>query len=360
MTDIPGWAVELCCLLLGMLALRRDGRKRAPLLCTSMLVGLFGFSIREFALAAPAAVLVAIAISDRQHWRRYVLTGLAMAFVCGLVFLWTSNLPGHWSLTLSFPTVERIGNLAQAIITLYLFLFPIFLMAWRYHFPGGKLRLNRFQLVGGLSGAAIATAPVVGALLHKGVHKGLNFFIGGFFTKWGYNGNTVLLGSRPVLFPEGIWLVLEMGAILGTIVGGILLGGAVGKAFLRSSGQGVLTPLMPKWVGSPKKMLAIFCVLYGGGLAVYVLLIGPMYDRYLWPFAVPMAALLIGKQQSAATGDEIDCLCPHAWVVSHIFEKPSMIGYCIGSTSSKCLRVFCRSLEGGDASRSGWYSWQFR
>ena len=64
LTDMPALSVDMACLALGVAALTRQGGGRWDFLATSMAVGCFAFSIREFSLAAPIAVLVA---TDRSR-----------------------------------------------------------------------------------------------------------------------------------------------------------------------------------------------------------------------------------------------------------------------------------------------------
>jgi uncharacterized membrane protein len=58
MTDTTAFAAQTGCLLLGLVALERPGRARG-LLLLSLGVGLYGYTIREPALAAPLSVAVA-------------------------------------------------------------------------------------------------------------------------------------------------------------------------------------------------------------------------------------------------------------------------------------------------------------
>ena len=64
MTDLPALSAEVACLALGVAALGRTGGARWALIAGSMAVGCAGFSVREFDLAAPMAVLVVLALQD--------------------------------------------------------------------------------------------------------------------------------------------------------------------------------------------------------------------------------------------------------------------------------------------------------
>lgn len=71
MTDVTAFSAEVACLLFGAAALHRSGRGRWALVAAAVVTGCFGFSIREFDLAAPAAVLIVLAVQDRRAWRAY-------------------------------------------------------------------------------------------------------------------------------------------------------------------------------------------------------------------------------------------------------------------------------------------------
>ena len=76
MTDVPAFSAEAICLAIAAVALGREGRSRWGLLAAALAVGCFGFSVREFDIAAPLAAIGALALQDRGHRLTY---GLAAA-----------------------------------------------------------------------------------------------------------------------------------------------------------------------------------------------------------------------------------------------------------------------------------------
>lgn len=290
MTDVPGWAAEAACLALGMVALRSDPRSRLPWLCVSLLVGVLAFTIREFALAAPVAVLAAATAADRRHWPQHCALGAAVGLLCGLTYLWTSSVVGNTSAALHVPSEPSLAQVARAITTLALTLLPALLLAARdWHGDG----LHRFRLVGCLGAFVLVLVPVVGGLRH---HTSPEFFVGNMLSRQGEIGNP-LLGTRPALFPGAVWVGLEAAAVLATVLGGGALGhlvGATTRTRPRHPGR-----RDAQCLGSPTGLLATFCVLYSMGVATYGLVLGRVIDRYLWPLVVPLVALLMTQGHSA-------------------------------------------------------------
>jgi hypothetical protein len=95
MSDVPALTAVLGCLALGRRALASGS---VPILAASLAVGLWGATIREQALAAPAAVLAVVLVG--AHYRRLfglrALLGLCVAFAVGLAAfeLWRRSLAG--------------------------------------------------------------------------------------------------------------------------------------------------------------------------------------------------------------------------------------------------------------------------
>ena len=121
MTDVPTFALMMLCLLLGVRWLQ--GRGRSMELVASIAVGLLALSIREFALAAPAAILVAAWACNRRDERAW-LAVVSSAFVVGvaLVLVAVGSITGR-----SVPTTLDIGRLAvigPAFATLAAVLLP--------------------------------------------------------------------------------------------------------------------------------------------------------------------------------------------------------------------------------------------
>ena len=215
MTDLPGFAADAACLALGAAALGRQGRARWACLAASAAVGCFGFSVREFGLAAPIAVLVTLAVEDRRRWRAYCLVGLGVLVVCGAIYLWTAQLPGAQHVAVGLPGMSSLRALVASYFTLCFAVSPLLPTALR-RAPRADWRPGT---VAALAALAVGTVAMV---------RGWSLFSGNYLTQQGASGASVLPGGRPNLFPGATWTVLQAVALVA----------GTGVAFVAGSGVG--------------------------------------------------------------------------------------------------------------------------
>ena len=128
MTDIPALSAELLCLALGGVAVARTAEAgRWRWLAASLVAGAWAFSIREFAIAAPAAVLVAAFAGDaRRRWGPYLLAGATLAIGCAVIYVTARSLPGSASTRL-VPGVA-LDRVVDGVATLAFFVLPAMLV----------------------------------------------------------------------------------------------------------------------------------------------------------------------------------------------------------------------------------------
>jgi 4-amino-4-deoxy-L-arabinose transferase-like glycosyltransferase len=280
MTDVPAIAGEIACLAVGAVALRRRGPDHWRWLGAALVAGCLAFSIREFALAAPIAVVLAALVSGTTQRQRHVIALAAVLGTCGAIHLFTTNLPGQWSAPIS-PSPGAIGRLDQAIATLALALSPalvIALFTWRTHWR--LMDLGVGVLVG---------AYVFGdALGDLGSNRGWpRMLLGNLLEPTGALDSVVGAGDRPLLLTAPVWDALNAIALVNGVVLFALGGGALGLLLRRAV---IHRKSLQAWGGSTAGMLAIFALLYGGGLGLYGLVVWT-FDRYLWPLVLPLAVL---------------------------------------------------------------------
>jgi len=310
MTDVPAFSAAIGCLVLGVAAAKRAGAMRWGFLAGSLALGCFGFSVREFDLAAPAAVLVVMACQDRGRLRLYVVCAGALLVACAAILGWTAQLPGAQAVLGVAGRAERalsavgtsgalatsgalgpspqpfwqvVGTSLQSFVesyfTLAFALAPLLaLMAER---------LSKWAL--GLAPRWYRSLHVPGilAVLVLGVAllaTNGSVFVGNYLAQQGATANEELPGSRPVLFPGPVWLGLGgVAVVAGTLLAVVLLYAAHELRSIRSWP----VPSQPE-----RDMLVVFSALTGGGLAIYgVFLKGEMFDRYLWPLIFSLAVL---------------------------------------------------------------------
>jgi hypothetical protein len=298
MTDVPSLSAEMVCLLLGALALRSSGRAQLLWLASSMAAGVFGFSIREFDLAAPVAVLVALAWSDWQRAKACALFAGALAVACGAVYLWSAGLPGAQPKMLGLPTADSWETLGGAYFTLSFMVSPVVpgaIVGWGVLGRGQRGGRPAAVLAAVLAAAAVLA---VGWLLVTGRHP---LFIGNYLDRQGSGGDRVLAGTRPELFPGLVWtgfkvLALASGAALAAVLAKAAWG-------LARRWRGWLRPrpqrAQPQREGDSRvgerRLVLLFTGASAALLAGYDLFArAPFWDRYLWPVAFGVAVLALG------------------------------------------------------------------
>lgn len=276
MTDVPTFAAEMACLAFGVAAIVRRGRPRWVLLGAAMAVGVFGFSIREFAIAAPVAVLLCAGSSNTRPGRyRYLAAGIVELAVCAVIYRWSTHIPGVLHETITWPSGGSIGNTVRAYFTLALVLSPaVALAAWR--------RL-RWRVTRGAAVAVVVFMAGVVADLHY-----QSLFVGNYLSQQGFAGSAILVGGRPTLLPRPLWHLLTG---VGLLSGGLLAGIAF-TVDRKALGR------WRSWVwAAPPVLLSVYGTLTAAGLAIYALTATSFFDRYLWPLAFAVGVLLLRGRQ---------------------------------------------------------------
>ena len=279
MTDAPAFAAEMVCLAFGMAAVGRSGRSRVALIGAAMTVGVFGFSIREFAVAAPIAVLFSVGASSRHRQYGYLAAGLVELAVCAVVYRWATHVPGYFGEALSWPGRRSVESASRAYFTLALFLSPaVFAAAWR--------RYQRRDSWATAAGLVVFLAGGTVALDH-------GLFTGNYLSQQGFAGSIILSGERPTVVPGALWglltlLALVAGAVLASI--GLTLDGRVVRHW------------RPGLWGNPLGLVWAFTAVVGTGLGIYALAATGVFDRYLWALAFAVGVLLLWDRQRRPGG----------------------------------------------------------
>ncbi|MEO8570824.1 MAG: glycosyltransferase family 39 protein [Chloroflexota bacterium] len=297
MTEVPAIALEMACLAIGAAALQRSpAEHRWAWLVASLTVGCYAFSIRDYALAAPIAVLVTAAASERRgRTFPYAVAAVAVVTVCLAIYRYSASLPGQEGVGLQAPTPETVRRVLDAVGPVAFTLSPALLIALRNWIPHWwRSPRRRDALLGATAGmgvAAIVNLDRLLALIGAGPRDLPPMFVGNVFTQFGSLGPLVFAGDRPLLYPTLAWDVLNGVAMAAAFVALAFLG-----AFLVAERRRLLDALdvgaRPTCLGSPTGMLAVFAVVFAAGtilLGVTVIL----FDRYTWPLVLPLAVLLL-------------------------------------------------------------------
>ncbi len=300
MTDLPAFSAEVTCLALGVAALGRRGRARWALLAASMAVGCAGFSVREFDLAAPVAVLVTLAMQDRirgrdsddtnswrtnvaahRNLRAYVATGTGLVALCAAIYVWTWALSGAQHEGLGLPTVSALRAVAGGYFALALFVAPFLPAAARRSWSLRPSR--RGPSTRGPSTRGVVAASVIFAIGVVLIVTGKSLFSGNYLTQQGMSTTATLPGFRPVLFPGPVWALLELvGLGAGTVLGFLVAEASYGsRAVLRAWRAGEV---------APRTIVILFIWLSGLGLVLYGLFVQRRSSTVTsgrWPLAPP-------------------------------------------------------------------------
>jgi 4-amino-4-deoxy-L-arabinose transferase-like glycosyltransferase len=280
MTDVPGYALAVLCLLFGTSWF--EGGRRS-MLVLSLGVGLLAVSVREFAIAAPAAVLVvswARSAADRV-WLAVASVGFAAAVAS--VLIGAASIPGR-----SDPTPPEVGKLFR--------LGPVFATFAAVLLPALVLRVGRrmteFSPEQVLLGAGLGC---LAALVPFGVPNGM------LWAPNGIAGDLILSGTRNEVIGAGAWAlsrqVASFAAILLAAVAFKWAQQNVWRVRSVSSASRAVVQIATKREG----LLIMFLLAYGSELVAFAPIW--VYDRYLFPL-IPVAAILLlrGPGQASRFG----------------------------------------------------------
>jgi dolichyl-phosphate-mannose-protein mannosyltransferase len=282
MTDVPAFAGIAICLALGAVGLEPGRRRRWRWLAASLAAGCFAFSIREFALAAPVAVLVLAALARRGEFPTVVVAGAAVLGTCAAIHVVTSQLPGQGTADFAALSTNNLERTRLGITTLAFGLAPAILIA-----AAGQLRAGHAAgaAVGAMAGGALFGGELLALARFEGVPTVL---VGNLLDPAGAPGSGALAGERPLLFPPPTWDVMNVVA-LGAVV---VASGTLGALLAGRRRQSPRTSGAVVAVEMPVSLLVVFTVLYGSGMLAFGL-VASMFDRYLWPLALSLSILLL-------------------------------------------------------------------
>jgi nitrate reductase NapE component len=209
MTDLPAFATEMWCIGLGIASLRSANR-RWLLLAAALVVGAYGFTIRESALSAPLAVIVGLLVERADRRERLRVVGAAAVFAVVLVvfYRWRHGLAApDLSRTPRFELRDDIVALCEAFMVIALVASPVAAVA----LAGRRLRFNsRVVWLGAAVSLTAALVPLSQIWYHD---LPQSIFPGNLITQEGALGDHVLSGTRPDLFPAAAWVAIEALAV---------------------------------------------------------------------------------------------------------------------------------------------------
>lgn len=276
MTDIPAFAAITATLAFGRRAL---DRLSLPWLSAACAVGLWGATVREQVLAAPAAVLAVALFRARFRADRLAtfriphILGLGTLLVAaiGVFELWRRKVPGGAApdFTVRKVTFELVSvELTQALLIIALALSPAVFAVVR------PRRWSRPAW--GAAGVTVAAGLLVS--LDKGA------FLGNYVNHDGAYSAASTAG-RPILIGHGWWMAL---ACVAYASAALLVGSVVERVRTRGWGLGIRPELL---LFATATVLGTLMEIGGGA---------DIYDRYLIPMAIPVLAMLLSEPLPSA------------------------------------------------------------
>ncbi len=279
MNDVPAMATQFAAVALGAIAL-----SRRPIafrwLVAAVLIGCLAFSIRHFALAAPAAILVAVVCSEPRRPRTWVLAIGAVA-ICSGILVFRASLQGQ--LGDVDRSVLSVLRLPQAATTVALVVLPAAVVAIA---TSARYWRRRDVMVGAAIGSGIVLIQIA-----KWVKTGSypEALMRGLVTQWGVPEVSFLFGQRPELFGDPAWTAINLLALVAVVV---VAGVTLGMIGMHRQSKDRLAESLIRSAGTPTGLVVAFVVLVAVGLTAF----GTqwiVFDRYLWPLVPPFAALLM-------------------------------------------------------------------
>jgi Dolichyl-phosphate-mannose-protein mannosyltransferase len=282
MTDVPAYAMTALSLLLGVRWFQGDGGRVTLLFAVA--AGLLAVSIREFAIAAPTAILVAAWARNRpdERWWLAWLTGIS-AVVIVLVLLVASGANRVAPGTPGKSVILSFAFLGAAFATLALALLPALVL-----FARSRLSTLRPQII-----VAAAIASMVVALAPTGP------ILGNVWAPNGIGGDLLLSGERDRIFGGRLWPLFEQLAIFAAILGLTLIFARARPGPVRAGSISIRSRAL-QIARASNAPLVLFLALYAAELVVYTPL-GPILDRYLYPMT-PAAAVLLLRRRDETVG----------------------------------------------------------
>jgi dolichyl-phosphate-mannose-protein mannosyltransferase len=275
MTDTPAFVAALASLALGVTALQRSP-PRLTFFAASLAAGVAGFTMRELAVTAPAAVAVAAvaAAPSRMRARVVLLTAVAGAACVGF-YVWRHTLPNGDTVPGIAPGSgsTALGLVIRVWFTFAFALLPaLAIVAW-----DRRRRLLRPSV---LCSAGLVLAVGL-ASLHRTSAAPWGLFTGNIFTRLGADPSGVA-ASGPPPFSHLTWDALTALAL----VAGAML-------------AAVVSTLRPVRLAPAELAVALFGAAQLALILFRGLQIGHLYERYLWGPAFAAAVLMLRTPTNA-------------------------------------------------------------
>ena len=280
MTEPTFLCLTVATLLAGVLSFQSPRYARHWLVLSAVL-GFAGFTVREFGLVAPIAVIVALAFARRVSRAFAASVAGAVVIACVAFYVWHQHLSGLEGTALQL----NLSSLSQSLSFPLLALFTL-----GFYVLPATLRpaLALLRAPGRLTSAGAIAVAVLALAALKRRHKLLS---NDMLDVFGVSGQSVLSGTRPILFPRPEWIVLNAIAFVGGICLVVVVIDLV-RLRLRNRERDAFLPL------------EAFTVVFAVMTLVYGTVANQLDDRYIWPLVLPVAIIVVGRTQRSVPASE--------------------------------------------------------
>jgi len=290
MTDVPAFTAQAVCVWLGSRALSSRTTDWRGWFIGAMAVGVWGVTIREYAVVAPATVFVVVAARawgrrDRDAFIISTVTGALAALFIAAFVAWRRTWEASLSLDPALP--DGVGDAAGSVgrsaafttITLAFLVLPAFAFV-------PVRRLVRDMTASRWSVVAVGSAVIVLVAGAVATWEWSPPLLGPYLDQRGALGNDILPGDRALILPEPLLFVVLAVTLLAAV-------GLVGLLALTA----IETTRAPTWrdrcaTFDTRTMAWVLVVLTVLSLTAAGAMGLPIFDRYVLP-AVPFAAALV-------------------------------------------------------------------
>jgi len=300
MTDVPAFAAQASCLALGVRALHAQTAPRLMLWASAAFsLGIVGFTVREYAIVAPAALGLVLVVRSLARRARDELFAVALPGAAALaVAFGVLSLRLGMSGSLTFKpslasAVDGFGahfgrSVLYTVVTLAFLVLPAFVFV--------PVR-SWIQRIGARRWSTVAAIGVLAAMM-VGVLGGWRWsppILSPYLDERGTFGTDVVPGARATLMPDLGFKVL----LVVVLAASVLL-----VAVLAASTARVIGPATHRRATLSDLDTRALLVMFVLGSVAAVVVVGtfdlPIFDRYLLVVS-PFAAGLVLDSSSTAT-----------------------------------------------------------
>jgi len=205
MTDSPAFSASMVCIGVAIYSMKNKGMIKWLAVLFSLVIGTFAFSIRQFAIAAPLAVLWAMFSKAKKSEKFLVaLIALLEIAVCAYLYFWWLKFPQIYKHPVLFRPTQSIGSEILAFTTISFFLMPLLILYINKDLFMVRLRKINFVVV------------AVSICCYAWYKTG-GVFLGDYFYRHGLE-SSLITGIRPNIFPDVIWYLFCVCGILSSLI----------------------------------------------------------------------------------------------------------------------------------------------